>query len=349
VYSVLLSWCIPHLALAENGAGGRQAVELVLVGSLATDAMFRDRATSWFDAQRFLVSVQTAPTVDRARLLAPPRKRVLSVWVALHGDSARLYFVASTGGDEPRYLVRTLLLANGLDEIGAEELAEVLHLSALALLEGELSTSKRELERAIGESGATRQERAIEDELSRKRPAGSPVAAESTFDLGVGYGVSFHSDEGVWHGPRAQLGLRLGSALGLVVSSAIALPQTVELGPVDLHTQALALNLGLRFARRLTASFAVEAVAGPGVEIVRYEPRSASSSVTARAGDTEARPALVAGGAASIGPSSMRAALVAELALSLTRTRYEISGGTERRRIAEPALLIPRLGLEVRF
>ena len=79
-------------------------------------------------------------------------------------------------------------------------------------------------------------------------------------------------------------------------------------------------------------------------------PEGAEPGVNLGGSATEARPELTAGLAVRLGSwPALRAALVAELALSLSRTRYELAAGDERRVIAEPAQFVPRLGLEARF
>src|SRR6201999_2079048 len=48
-----------------------------------------------------------------------------------------------------RYLLRDLTLEHGLDEVGSEELAQAVHLSTVALLEGQLSTTREQVERSL--------------------------------------------------------------------------------------------------------------------------------------------------------------------------------------------------------
>jgi hypothetical protein len=354
----LFSFFVAHAAEASEP---RATLEIVLVGALAESDTLRARMTSWFDPARFEVRVRGAAVIDPAAILKPDERVTLSIWISVEGAAARLYFASPSGSeDRPRYLLRELELERGLDEIGAERLAEIVHLSALALLEGELTTGRDELERSLGkpapapvatrDAASAREEAAMERDLARK-PAAVATArrAPAGLDFGVGYGVSFHSDEGVWHGPRASVALRVGSVVAVAVSSAFTLPQTHDLGTIGLRVEAVSLAAGLRLATRIAELTELQWLLGPGVEIVHYTPVLAATRADLSAGDTEGRPFLMTGFAVLVGSNTLKAAFVGELCLSLSRTRYELEAGRERQLVAEPAMLIPRLALEARF
>lgn len=354
---VLLVLCsVPALCHADSPP---RVLEVFLVGKLGEDRTFGERVTSWFEAKRFRVDVRRAPVLEPARVLAPSPGCALTVWVSLEGSAAQLYFAAPALAprDEPRFLLRKLPLANGLDEIGAEHLAEILHLSALALLEGEESSEKAELERALthenGAQGApvtTLDGRSDPDFSRPKKPGPENPPARASVEFGLGYGVSFHSEEGAWHGPRASAELLFGNAFGLSLSAEIGLPATHDLGELEMRLQALQLALSAGFRRPLTSGVAVEALAGPGLDIVDYRPqRSAVAGVELGPGATEARPNLVAGFGLLLGRSALRMAVLAELALSLSKTHYDLRDGERDRVIARPSPFAPRLGAELRF
>jgi hypothetical protein len=354
----LFSFFVEH---AAEAAEPRATLEIVLVGALAESDTLRARMTSWFDAARFEVRVRGAAAIDPVAILEPDVHLTLSIWITLEGAAARLYFASPSGPqDRPRYLLRDVALESGLDEIGAERLAEIVHLSALALLEGELTTRRDELERSLvkpaptpvftRDAASAREEAAMERDLARKLAAvGAAKRAPAGLDFGVGYGVSFHSDEGLWHGPRASVALRVGSVVALAVSSAFTLPQTHDLGAIGLRVEAVSLAAGLRLATRVAELTEIQWLLGPGVEIIHYTPELMATRVNLRAGDTEGRPFLLTGFAVLLGSNALKAAFVGELCLSLTRTRYELEAGRERQLVAEPAMLIPRLALETRF
>lgn len=112
-------------------------------------------------------------------------------------------------------LVGDLRLDAGFDEIGSEHIAEVLHSSTLAFLEGEAVSARGDVERtlsdepsasAAGPSVATRSASPAarpSDAVGRRTPRG--VDTRRRWGGGLGYGVSCRGDEGTWHGPRASV------------------------------------------------------------------------------------------------------------------------------------------------
>lgn len=172
----------------------------------------------------------------------------------------------------------------------------------------------------------------------------------TNFELGLGYGASYHSEEGYWHGPRASAALRFGEALTLSLSAQTALPARHDLGELELRIQALLLTLGVGFRRAFGPGAAFEARLGPGLDVVDYRPlRSALAGVELGSGATEVRPNLMAGAGVVLGRSPFRLALFAEAALSLSKTHYELADGERTRVIAEPSPFSPRLAAEARF
>lgn len=356
---LLLVFSFARVSHAEPSSRPPQrTLEVLLVGSVSDDATFGERVASWFDAAQFRVVVQRVPALEAKRVLEPSPASALTIWVSIDDDVAKLYFAApaTRSGDEPRFLLRSLSLTSGLDEMGAERAAEVVHLSALALLEGEQVSARAELERSL--SGENKPKRVTnldgraDPDFSREPQESRPKleASATSIEFGIGYGVSFHSDEGVWHGPRASGELGVGSALGLSLSAQVALPANHDLGELELRLQALQLSLSAGFRRALSAGLLVEVMAGPGLDIVDYRPqRSDLAEVELGTGATEARPNLMAGFRLALGQSIVRVSLMAELALSLSKTHYDLTVGDGERVLARPSPFAQRFGVEARF
>jgi hypothetical protein len=333
-----------------------RSLEVLLVGEVGKDATFAERVSSWFDPVRFEVVVRAAPVLDASRVLEPSPNRSLSAWVVVERGAAHLYFATPAGkGAEPRFLLRTLSLSDGLDEMGAERVAEVLHLSALALLEGEQHSERSELERSLGEDGAvsaSNKRQAAQGSASELRARVRPNAetnpsTSALLEFGLGYGLSVHPGEGVWHGPRARIALSLGQEWRALLLARSALPANHDLGEMELRVQAVQFTLAVAGRCSLTPSLAIEALAGPGVDVVHYQPeRSALAQVELGDAATEARPNVSAGLGLVL---RQRLALLAELELSLSKTHYELAFATGRRVLAEPSPFIPHLGAELRF
>ncbi len=354
---------------------------MVLVGSIGEDPAFTRRVTSWFDPERYRVAVRRIPRLDPSSILSPRRDGAVYVWVLLWDPHhARLYFACASGSrsEPPTYLWRDLALPAGLDEVGAENIAQVLHLSTVALLEGQAGNQREEVERALREepTAAARAEPSAEPstgpsaepsakpsaepptsprrapaERSAQRGAGAPERAPRLgVELGLGYGASLRGDEGLWHGPRVSSALQGPSGWGLRAAVESALPTRRDLGPLALEFSGALVTFTGSYRRALGRSVALEWSAGPGVEVVHYRPtRSLEPTVTAGSGDTEARPGVVAGMSGVFRPSSPRIAVNAQGLVPLERTHYDVVTGEERRVIGRAAPVVPSLGVEARF
>ncbi|MGC4087241.1 MAG: hypothetical protein QM756_04915 [Polyangiaceae bacterium] len=281
----------PVCAQVQGVEAEVRSLEVVLVAEAGADPTLASRISSWFDRDRVDVRVRQEATLDSAAILRPPLRANLYVWVALDGAQARLYFTRSAPSDASvSYLMRELVIEHGLDEIGAERLSEVLHLSALALLDGVASSPREELERSLGAPNAStalpppsksaplKTELDLERELSRSAsPTPKPTPARG--EVGVGYGLAFHSDEGLWHGPRVAFAWRVNEQLGLLGLGQLGLPTLQSMGGLDVRIGSLAVMVGGRYAYALGASAAVELRAGPGFTWVSYAPERAQTGI----------------------------------------------------------------------
>jgi hypothetical protein len=256
-----------------------------LVGELAKDPVFAARVTSWFGPDQLELKLLKVRWLDPQRILSPDRTAAVHVWVTLSGDGdlARLYFAAASPTVEPHhpssYFVRDLRLEAGLDEIGAEHIAEVLHSSTLAFLEGQAESARDELEltlsaEPISPSTPAAPTRALAPRAAPHRVAATGVGAEPAgaterarpWGASVGYGVSYRGDEGTWHGPRASLELSVQRRLGLRLAFQGALPHSRDLPPVRLTFYAARALLAGTFRQPLSVKLAFEGFAGPALE-----------------------------------------------------------------------------------
>ena len=209
-----LGWLVPRAGLAQPDEPRR--VEVVLVGRLAADPVFAARVTSWFATDKFRVSVRHARWLEPQQVLAPTGDAAVHVWVTLSESSlARLYFSSERGASGGvTYFLRELRLESGLDEIGAEHVAEVLNLSTLAFLEGQAQSAREELEQTLRAEHAAEPAPPLAKPSPPPKPAGPPAPAQPSaapqpgaggraWSARVGYAASYRADEGTWHGPSA--------------------------------------------------------------------------------------------------------------------------------------------------
>jgi hypothetical protein len=310
--------------------------------------------------------VRNVPRLDAERVLSPQPGSCAWVWVTLRADrGARVYFVRGTAEQgAPSYLVRDIRLEHGLDEIGGERVAEAIHYSVLALLEGSASNDRAEVIRALeGDAAEGRTPPAkdvvapapdrgtgpIEARPPRRDVDVEPRTSHRNVDVGIGYAVALRGDEGLAHGPRATLRAPLAGAFSAGVSFRSALPATPALGAIDVELYGATFAVGLIGTVPLARSASLDVSSGPAVEWVHY------SAVGSR------DPAIIVGGAESeVRPAwdfavravfewPIRWAFVVECPVSLTRTTYEVATSGDRRTIGRPWALSPSAGIEVRF
>ena len=348
------------LCLAQPQAP--REVEVVLVGVLGDDPVFASRVTSWFAPERFHVSVRRAAFLEPKQVLSPSADAFVHVWVTLSNKTlARLYLASasSSGVGGTSYFLRELRLENGLDEIGAEHVAEVLNLSTQAFVEGQAQSAREELEQTL------KAESAPEPKVSAPRaapavtkprpalsaPPDSVPAREPrrSFGARIGYALSYRADEGTWHGPSAAFELALWRKLGLRASAQGALPGQRELEPLELRFYGVAFALAASLRHALGAGIDVQWFGGPALDVVRYAPvRALSSDYAAGSAATEARPGLAAGVEALWGSGPV-VALVAQAALPFTKTHYDVVQAETRKVIGRASPIVPTLGVEVGF
>ncbi len=360
----LLCTTPPSMAQSPPEAS-TDAVEVTLVGEVDRVPAFSARVTSWFDSNRFEVTVRTVARLNPASILSRKQHRGVYVWVLLRDSNhGRLYFASASGPDQQTtYLVRDLSLEQGLDEMGAERVAQVLHLSTVALLDGQAATRREDVERILRKEPAARPDAEPRAATAQPRPHpkpdvktewrqnGEPDRRSSiNAELAIGYGVNLRGDEGVWHGPRMGFGARLANGWGLQGVGQVTLPSTREMDVVELEFSGGFVRLTGTYRHALARGVALEWFAGPGLEIVHYRAvRSLDPGVTAGRGDTEVRPSVFAGLSGVFRRGSPRIAVSVECMASLARTHYDVVVEESRRRVGRAAPVVPALGAEVRW
>jgi hypothetical protein len=356
---VALFWSKSSLAQPE----APRQIEVVLVGALGDDPVFAARVTSWFAPERFHVRVRRARFLDAKQVLSPTADVAVHVFVTLRQNTlARLYFASESAiSSESSYFLRELRLENGLDEIGAEHVAEVLNLSTQAFLEGQAQSARAELEQTL------QAEPAAEPPLSpppahaaAAKPlspaigdgdtgATRPREARRAWGARVGYALSYRADEGTWHGPSAAFELALRKRLGLRAAAQGALPGQRELSPLELRFYGVAFVMAATLRHALAEGVDLQWFVGPALDVVRYAPvRPLSSDYAAGHAATEARPGL-AGGVGALWGTWPVVALVAQASFPFTKTHYDVSRGESHEVIGRASPIVPTLGVEVGF
>jgi hypothetical protein len=181
-----------------------------------------------------------------------------------------------------RFVVRRVPLANGLDELGREQIGQILRFAMIALRARDTGTlSRTDARAAVADwSAPSRPVNAL-----RAEPA--PAAPQFTFDVGAIWSLRALAPEI----PTAHE-LALAAAIGRVASS---LAGSVEAGyqlpashlaePVGVRLSAASLRLGISVGQSRMRLVSFSAGAGLGVERVSFAPVGAAASVAPAAAD----------------------------------------------------------------
>ncbi|WP_437985091.1 hypothetical protein [Sorangium sp. So ce117] len=339
----------PSAAPASPGA---PVVEIVLTGPApnlgAIRAALESQALSAF-ALRFRV----APTFDAAALFAARASSgvALSCWIDVSDPRrAALYF---TDPVADRFLVRSIELSGGFDELDRESVAQVVELSLRSLRGGARASLDREQARAL----VLRQAAPAGNPPGQAAPAGNPPgraappgnapgqaapALRGALELGAFYGVTVHSAEIGWtHGPGVRVALGASSGrqrLALDARIQYQFERRFEEPRIGLDLRTIALRADASWLYALTPGAALlelGARLGAGLDHVEAAPRPGSagapSFVPAGASASNAL-VLVAGAVAKL-PLSRDVRLFTELFVELdpARVRYDLAleQGTE--------------------
>lgn len=340
-------------AMLANEATTR--VDIVLVGRARAEGSLAARIQSWF-GETARLSIAAEAELVAERVLGPLPARHICVWLTLRSaQEARLYF--AVGGETraaTRYLVRDVPLEHGFDEIGSERVAQVVHSSVTALIEGSIAVAERvEIERALAPAehppapAAAVPMRRRADTTSR-RPALSPV-------LGAFYRGAFSGEEGFAHGPGVVLGASLEFhelATGLVARGYWTLPRMERFDEIALTFESLGALLGARGVWRVSRRFAVDVELGAGLTWVSYDPKlAAPTGPVPRGSGAHTRQYYFVG--FGIGPvlGPLRSGARVGLDYYPARTRYELASasGAPSRPVADSSRLQPTVSIEVLF
>lgn len=359
------------LSMPAGAEAGVREVHVMLVGGLAKEPALPERFASWFDAGQYHVSVREQPTLGTEQVLSPPPDGAVHVWVTLHhATEARLYFAMADADRAPLYSFREVTLDAGLDEVGAERLSQIVHLSTLALFEGRGEHERAQVARMLDEEPvatpapttatppplpplAPSPPLAAPPPPLAPRPVPSPARPDDrapALEFGVGYAVSPRSDEGLWHGPAAHAGLRFAGGVVLELEGQGFLPHEEDVGAVRLRFWGVALGAGAGWGRSWGSGWSVSGALGPRVEVVSYQPNvSLADQITLTEGETELRPELGITGRLGVRGAPLGAGMFLRAAYALSRTHYDLKTDTSAREIAAPSRFLPTAGLELIF
>jgi len=197
------------------------------------------------------------------------------------GTEARLT-LGDTRSD--RFVIRRVPLRNGLDELGREEIAQIVRFATQALRDGSSATLSRTEARAAIASWSP------PPEATARSPAAAdavPQPPRFAVDLGPIWSVSFFSREiPVVQDLALRLAVRgLASHLWSWAEAGYRLPASDHAEPIGVEISAASLRLGVGVGQTGTRRLSFSGGAGIGLDRISFTPIGAANSVQPAAPD----------------------------------------------------------------
>lgn len=362
-------WAEPSVAepvaRAESEAaepGEAASALVVLVGAAARDAELRALLLELLGHRGAAVEVTTRERFEPHELLGEATKeRTVSVFVVPGREgSVGLYFRAPDGA---RFLLRSVPLRSGFDEVGREQVGQIIETAVSSLLQSPAGMTREEARVALelqasNERGDQASGGAPPDDARAPAPVPpdnvpapvAPAAAARSITLegwlAARYGASFDGgDLGVAQGPGVELGV------GFLFRGVRVRMRGVGQRDFSRQLRASGVEADLGSWRLGMAADVGGAVASQqwlfaslGVGRVRTEvtPRAAAGSAVVPAAAFESTaPVAHVELRYELGRSLLRVAIGAGADLGLVETHYDVARDGRRERVATPWLVRP--------
>lgn len=366
---------LPANSLAESAAQPRALV--VLVGAAGRDAelsaLLRELLASRgveprisiqerFQTRELLQSESshdTSPPSDHA-----PRDEVHVFIVPGEAGSVRLFFRAPDG---ERFLLRSVVLRSGFDDLGRELLGQIVDTAVASLLHSADGLTREQARAALGHDaepdadshpaakqppvGATTPQQAG----ARAQPRG-PVAGTAAIDgwFALRYGASMLGGElDPTHGPGLELGVSLEPRRSLFRVRVLGerdFRQTLETPLVAAELQTLQLRLQADAGLALTRGQHLLLSLGAGQERTSVKPLQRSgSNVAPASGFQNLAPVAHVELRYEVGGNWLRLATALGADVALVDTHYDVSRPSGRTAVATPWRWRPTAAIAVAF
>jgi hypothetical protein len=351
---------------AEPGASTSALV--VLVGAAAREAELRALLRELLGHRGAAVEVTTRERFDPHELLGDSAKgRVVRVFVVPgRAGGVGLYFRAPDGA---RFLLRSVPLRSGFDEVGREQIGQIIETAVTSLLQSSDGLTREEARvalehqasdegdpaRGTAPSAAARDARAATPSAKVSAPVGPVEAPGSTAVegwLAARYGASGKGGGlGFAHGPGLELGF--GFLFRRVRVRARGVGQrdfSHELSASGVAADLASLRLGVAVdvGGALGQRQWLFASLGVGGERTQVTPRAATGSAVVPAAAFESTAPLAHVGLSyELGGSLVRVAVGAGADIGLVETHYDVARDGRRERVATPWLVRPTASIAV--
>jgi hypothetical protein len=356
----------PPVRAQESGSRPREArqlrVQVTLVGPAGQSAGFDELLVEWLRREASSIELIREPSLRSDMILAPaPTQGVLRIWVVVTSPHQAFLYLADPEGT--RFLVREAPLNNGLDEVGREQIAQILLASTQAFLERRASSTRKEVVDSLAAAPPADSNQPDVHAAPLLAPL-TPVPTHTTAPVGPGarplarsewrarlgasYGVSFRGPEGVGHGPGllagvSHVGHRLrwdGTAKGQYQFASTGHGTSMEIS-----TTVVALRLTAAVEARALDWLGVGAELGGGVDYVSFEARR-QPGYTPRSPSTDLRPMMLAALRMTIPLRDVRVSIAGGVTCALSTRHYDLVVDGTPRADLYPLPVQPTLGAE---
>jgi hypothetical protein len=362
VLVALVGLC-PRQAAAEPRANPALAaappprVELTIVATPEIEGLVEARIVSWFQGQSTVAHAARSDTLDSAAVLSRSAEPGIRAWIVLKDPSVgRIFFSVVDPDLARRFLVQDVSLPGGLDELGIEQLAQVVYLSAQALWAGSVESTREEVEEGL-RRGEHPEESRVEAPVP---PPAPPVAAPEVppphptsrrVEVGSEFALRAQGDEGTGQALGASIGLvwqRERSAAGAQLHVDAFVPRDQSAGDVHVVLGGVGLEAGIAVAFRASKELWLTGEVGPGLDVVRFHTGSIEvAGLRPTSGGLNARPNAYLRIGPRVDLGSISLAAEALLVVQFLATHYDIAQGSTRSRVMIPGAVQPGLALAV--
>jgi hypothetical protein len=344
---------------ADSDASPVTAVELVLVGQLASEPSLFGRVKSLFEPNTRL-EFETAVQLDPNAILKPELRGKLYVWITLRSNaSARVYVaVRDPIGNDVRYLYRDVQLESGLDEVGVETLAQIAHSSSRALWAHEQQMSASALLQALQSEPAAPltpverplrspvQQATLSPNANSDRLAVTDLSARAArVGLSAAYAVRMSGAEGWIHEPGAMLAIVFKEQFSIRLGAAYAIPHRFDAPLTRVKLEGFSSEVRVGWKTRAVYGLRGHMEAGIGIFLAHWTAES-NAPAESQPGQYEPRGFALSslGLERSWGPLTFAAR--AQLRIPFQATNYEVIGNQQYSWKAE-SWLSPGLAFDV--
>lgn len=328
-------------ASGDETAGSRAAI--VLVGDMAAGDELVLLLRELLGRNGVECHVSEVPRFDPDALFAEDDSTAkVRVFVRLADPKrARLYFRGPSG---ERFLLRTIALPNGLDEVGRELVGQVVESSVVTLLRSSSGLSREEASAEVA-----RETRALETPPPRETtPPPKPETPREravAFSAALRYAASwFGPDLALAHGPGLELAVvtRRGIRFRGRVTVEWFFDQTLETPELAADVATRPLRAGVDLGVPLTDAQVFSFGIGAGVDLSRVEPSAArAEGVTPGEPESSVVPVLRPELRYELSADSLVFGASAFADVSLVRTHYDLLDQGQPVRLAAPWTVRP--------